>query len=139
MTQEKEAMSKEEATSRLLMILSRHVGKEHAVDMERLYERVFGEKVAQKINHTRKLRTLVTVLRNQGIPIGSTSAQTGGGYYLVRAGSELNDYCNRLRRRALNALVMEARLRKIALPELLGQMRLNLTEGGADAGSDDAA
>ena len=124
-----EKISMHEATARLMMVLSRHVGEEHAIGMDELHERVFGERITHKINHTRKLRTLITTLRRKGIPIGSVSTSTGGGYYLVRAGSELDEYCNRLRRRALNALVMEARLRKIALPELLGQMQMNL-EGG---------
>ena len=122
--QEKEKMSFEEAAGRVLMILSRRVGKENAIGMDALFERVFGEKVHHKINDTRKLRTLITALRRKAIPIGSVSTPSAGGYYLVRAGSELDDYCSRLRSRALHSLKMEARLRKQALPEMLGQMSL---------------
>lgn len=123
-----EKISNEEARARLMETLSRHVGKENAIGMDELHERVFGEKIYHKINDTRDLRTLITALRRKGIPIGSTSSQTGGGYYLVRAGSELDEYCSRLHSRALSALVLEARLRKQALPELLGQMQMNLQE-----------
>lgn len=123
---EKDVISNEEATSKILMILSRHVGEEKAIDMGELYQRVFEKSYSNKINNTRRLRTVVTALRRKGIPIGSTVAQNGGGYYLVRAGSELDEYCGRLRRAALNKLVMEAKLRKISMPELLGQMQMNM-------------
>jgi len=123
---EKTDISNEEATSKILMVLSRHVGEEKAIDMGELYSRVFNEAYTNKINHTRRLRMVITALRRKGIPIGSTSAKNGGGYYLVRAGSELDAYCRRLREAALNKLWMEARLRKISMPELLGQMQLNM-------------
>ena len=123
---EKNQVSNEEATSKILMILARHVGEEKAIDMGELYSRVFDEPYTHKINNTRRLRTVITALRQKGVPIGSTAAKNGGGYYLVRAGSELDAYCGRLRRAALNKLLMEARLRKISMPELLGQMQMNM-------------
>lgn len=119
-------ISNDQAISRLLMVLSRHVGEEKAIDMGVLYERVFEESWENKISDTRRLRTIITALRHQGVPIGSLPSKHGGGYYLVRAGSELDEYCGRLRRSALNKLVIEARLRRISMPELLGQMRMNL-------------
>ena len=122
----KDVMSKEEATVRLMVVLSRHVGEEKAIDMGDLYQRVFDRPCDHKINHTRELRKLITMLRREGVPIGSTSVQNGGGYYLCRAGSELNTYCDRLIRRGINALDIVSKLRKVALPELLGQMRLSL-------------
>ena len=122
----KNVMSFDEAAGRLLQVLALHVGREHAVDMGELYTRVFGKKCDHKINHSRDIRKLITALRRNGVPIGSSSSSNGGGYYLVRAGSELDEYCAGLRRRALNALVMEARLRKLSMPELLGQMQMNL-------------
>ena len=123
---EKSQVSNEEATSKILLILSQHVGEEKAIDMGELYSRVFNEAYTNKINHTRRLRMVITALRRKGVPIGSTSAKNSGGYYLVRAGSELDAYCRRLRGAALNKLWMEARMRKISMPELLGQMQLNM-------------
>ena len=128
---EKSQISNEEATSKILMVLSRHVGIEKALDMGDLYSRVFGEPYTHKINHTRRLRTIITALRQKGVPIGSTAAKNGGGYYIVRAGSELDEYCGRLRRAALRKLFMESKLRKISMGELLGQMRLNFCRGSA--------
>lgn len=110
----------------LLAVLSQHIGAEKAIGMDALFERVFGEPVSHKINDTRRLRLLVTALREQGVAICSTCRQNSGGYYLARAGSELEDYCGRLHKRALKALVLESKVRQVSLPELLGQMRLRL-------------
>jgi len=112
----------------LLLEMARHVGKSHMIGMGELYERVFGESWDHRINDTRRLRVLVTDLRGQGVPIVSISAHTGGGYYLASAGSELSGYCRRLRNQALKKLVMEANLRKMSLPELMGQMALEFQE-----------
>ncbi len=120
-----DAMSFEEVKGRLFVVLSEHIGKENAVGMDVLHEKIFDEKVSHKINDTKKTRQLITALRGQGRAIGSNSASNGGGYYLPRAGSELNDYCNRIHRKALRALAMEAKIRKVSLPELIGQMSIN--------------
>ena len=117
----------EQATSRLLEVLTLHVGEEKAIDAGELYSRVYDEKVTNKINHTRAMRKLITALRRKGVPIGSTSAVNGGGYYLCRAGSEVTAFCDRLTRRALTTLGMVAKVKKLSMPELLGQMRMNLT------------
>ena len=123
---EKNRVSNEQAIGRLWFELSKHVGAEKALDMGDLYSRVFGEPYTHKINHTRRLRTIVTALRKKGAPIASTSSKNGGGYYIVRAGSELDVYCGRLRTAALRKLFMESQLRNISMPELLGQMQLNM-------------
>lgn len=121
------AMSNEEATSRLLMILSRHMGRARTIGMGELYERVFRQKWNNRINDTRKLRTLITMLRNKGVPICSSVAQSGGGYYLASAGSEFDEFCTKMYRLpALKKLKQEAVMRKVALPELLGQIQMNL-------------
>ena len=123
----KEKMSFDEAAGRVLQVLALHMGRENAIDMGELYTRVFGKACDHKINHSREIRKLITALRRKGVPIGSSSSKNGGGYYLVRAGSELDEYCSKLHQAALRKLVMEARLRKMALPELLGQMQMNLS------------
>jgi hypothetical protein len=109
----------------ILGVLSSHQGKARAIGMGELFEQVFGEPWTNRINDTRKLRKLIREIKKEmAAPIGSTSAQTGGGYYLA-SGSELEDYCRRRRRAALRILSEEARLRRVALPELVGQMLLN--------------
>jgi len=126
----------DKARARLLAVLSRHVGSHRAVGMDVLYERVFDEPVTHKINGTRRLRRLVTQLRHEGIPIGAVSASSGGGYYLIGAGSELDDYLSKRTRQALKILVLVARMKGITLPDQLGQMQLNLQgrAGGSENG-----
>ncbi|MEM5789268.1 MAG: hypothetical protein AAGU11_18295 [Syntrophobacteraceae bacterium] len=107
---------------RLIKVLGHHPGKNRAIGAGSLYEAVFGKPWRDKIRDTRKLRELVTKLRNEGYPICSSSDSEGGGYYLASAGSELADHCRRIHARAMKLLVMEAKLRKLSLPELMGQI-----------------
>jgi hypothetical protein len=110
----------------LLMILINHAGKTRLIGMGELYERVFGETWKHRINDTRRLRTLITELRNNGIAICSVTDHSGGGYYVASAGSELNAYCKKEQQRALKILARVSRMKKIGLDELLGQMRVDL-------------
>lgn len=111
---------------RLMSELASRAGRGRAMSMGELYEAVYGEPYEDKINGTRRLRHLITELRREGVPICSASTKEGGGYYLASAGSELDDYCSRLRSRALKLLAMESNLRKVTLPSLLHQIQLNL-------------
>jgi hypothetical protein len=122
----------DEAKARLLEALFDHIGKEKAVGMDVLFTKVFNESVAHKINDTKKIRKLVTAVRGQGRAIASTCANNGGGYYIPRAGSELEEYLARmLHRPALRKLAMEAKIRKVSLPELIGQMSINFEAQGS--------
>jgi len=120
---------KTEAMSRLLAILTRHIGIEKAIGMGELYTRVYGKPWLHRINDTRDLRHVITELRNKGVLIGETRSQTGGGYYLARSAHELKMFFDRRKHEAVKKLAMIANMQKIGLPELLGQMQLNLREG----------
>jgi len=113
--------------ARLLAVLSRHIGKARAISMAELYRLVFEKEPKDKITGTREIRQIITELRKEGVPICSSTEQTGGGYYLASVGSDLEVYCKKLRQRALRALAMEAKLRRLTLPQLIGQIQLNLT------------
>ena len=116
--------------NRLLKELSRHVGRGRAVGMGELYQAVYERPYDHRINDTRQLRKLITKLRREGTPICSASATDGGGYFLASAGSELEDYSRRLRKKALKGLKQEAVLRRVTLPELVGQIVINLEGAG---------
>lgn len=119
--------------ARVLTVLSRHVGRHKAIGMGELYEEVFRKPWANRINDTRDLRTLITELRTNGAAICSTASKDGPGYYQPSAGSEMEDYLSRLRSRALRALALEAKLRRLTIEDLLGQLELNLTGGRDEA------
>lgn len=126
MPRKNDLMTFDEAKGRLLNSLFDHIGKENAVGMDVLFEEVFGERAPHKINDTKPIRKLITAVRSQGKAIASVCSSNGGGYYIPRAGSELEDYLARmLHRPALRKLKMEATIRKISLPELIGQMSMN--------------
>jgi hypothetical protein len=115
--------------TRILMIMSGHVGQGKSIGMGELYEQVFDETYEHRINDTRNLRKLITELRRDGVAICSVAAPSGGGYWLASAGSELETYCKNLRIRAIKILGLESRIRKMTLPELAGQLALELKKG----------
>lgn len=126
-------VEKELCKYRILGVLPDHIGREKAIGMGELYEVIFGKPWANRINDTRMLRQLITELRREGSPICSTRDQQKPGYYFApRRSSEGRDYVARLKREALRKLDMAARFERIALPELMGQMVLNL-RGEAEA------
>jgi len=125
----------EELKYQTLSILADHVGEASAIGMAELYQQVFGRPWDNRINDTRAMRTVITIMRNEGKPICSVSSSNGGGYFLAAAGSELTAYLKRGEHRALKILSRNARLKKLSLPDYLGQMRINVeTEPCADAG-----
>jgi len=123
----KEVMKEKEAyKARILGELINHIGEFNAIGMAELYELVFGKAWQNRINDTRRIRNLITELRNEGKPICSVSSQGAGGYYLAAVGSELNDYVRRNERRALKILKRLATVKRTNLPNYLGQLMLNM-------------
>jgi len=115
-----------ENRSRLKSALFEHVGEVNAISMTALYEAVFDRRWNDRINDTRTLRYLITALREDGVPICSTSSQHGGGYYIAAAGSEFIDFLRKTERRAICILMRNARMKKVSLPEYLGQLKLEM-------------
>jgi biotin operon repressor len=69
----------------------------------------------------RHVRTLVTQLREDGIAVCGKPRE---GYYIACNAREVEDTCKFLRGRAMQSLHLEACLRRVPLPELIGQLRL---------------
>ena len=110
-----------EARINLLTILTDHVGQSRAIGMGELYTAVYGEPWKNRINDTRRLRLLITELREEGRPICSNK----NGYWLASAGSETREYCKKLKTAALKKLKLAATISKISLPALLGQLQID--------------
>jgi len=117
---------KQHYKSLILMLMTRHIGRANKIGMGELFEAVFEAPWANRINDTRPLRKLVTELRRDGVPICSSAEKGGGGYWLASAGSELIDYCAKLKSQALKKLSQMAKFMDVSLPELLGQMRVDM-------------
>jgi len=112
--------------NRLLAVMMNHIGAHNAIGMAELFQEVWGGIWENRINDTRALRQLVTELRFEGVAICSVSYKSGGGYYLAAAGSELVQYLRRTEIRALKILMRNAKIKKVSLPNYLGQIKLNM-------------
>lgn len=101
--------------SDLLASLTQHgnVGASRGITARRL-----GARLACNERH---VRTLVTQLREDGVAV---CGKPSDGYFVAREPGEVEDTCQFLRARALKSLQLEARLRRVPLPELIGQLRL---------------
>jgi serine kinase of HPr protein (carbohydrate metabolism regulator) len=98
----------------MLNLLAFHQGRERGI-------KAFD--LAQVAGVTeRKLRDLVSELREEGIAICATPET---GYYLAVTPEELQESCKFLHDRAMRSLVLASRMQKISLPDLLGQLKLN--------------
>ena len=127
MTKKMTEKDREHYKSRILMNLTKHAGRAKAIGMGELFEEVFEEPWEHRINDTRRLRHLVTELREDGIPICSTVGRGGSGYWIA-IGTELNDYCEKLTSRALEILKQVTKFKEETVPALHGQTQLKLKE-----------
>jgi len=109
---------------KLIKTLNKHKGKARRIGMGELYQAVYGGIWRNRINDTRSLRKLITHARKIGHPICSSPNENEFGYWLAKEGKDLSEYCANLHKRALKILAQEARLRKINMPRLIGQMAL---------------
>ena len=123
---EKREIDTSENRNRLKSAMFDHVGEVNAISMTALYEAVFNRPWNDRINDTRALRHLITALREDGIPICSVTSSNGGGYYIAAATSEFVAFLRKAERRALLILMRNARMKKVSLPEYLGQLKLDM-------------
>ena len=106
--------------AQVLVELSHHIGAANGIHVRQLVTRITGQAVSCALLE-RRLRTIITDLRTDGAHICGHPAS---GYYMAETAEELEATCAFLRSRAMSSLVIESRMRRISLPELLGQMTL---------------
>ncbi len=98
----------------LIALLARHQGAAQGLR---------ADAIARALDvPARRVRALVTEAREDGVAIAATPEH---GYFIAVLPEEIEMCCAFLRARAMRSLLLESRLRKIPLPELLGQLRLN--------------
>jgi len=78
-------MDRQARKRRLRQVLGARVGRARAVPMGELHRLIFGDSPRHSINGTRGLRTLITELREEGVPVCASDE----GYYLPRSATEL--------------------------------------------------
>ncbi len=89
------------------------------------------EALAHKVNVSqRDIRQAVSDLRDAGVAI---AALPSTGYYLAQTEGDIEGCCQYLRKRSMHSLRLKSRLRKMALPELLGQLSLDVDEPPSSA------
>ncbi len=98
---------------RILVGLSCRIGKDRGISVKGL---ALSNGLCE-----RRVRSYISQLRDEGYAICGTP-QTG--YYMAETAEELEHTCQFLHARAMHSLVLEAKLRKIPLPDLLGQLHL---------------
>lgn len=126
---EKKKITTEEldrARMKLYMIMLQHVGPDKKIGMGELFEQVFGCQWNHRINDTRPLRKLITEMRKDGQAVMSNTSSSRGGYWIASSASELNAYTEKEKKAAIKVLARLARMKKVSLPDYLGQMKLEL-------------
>lgn len=99
----------------LLNALSRHQGAARGIGAKAL--------AAELGVAPRHLRVLISRCRDEdGVAI---CGQPGTGYYMAVTPEELQASCAFLEHRALHSLRLLSRMKKVSLPDLLGQLKLN--------------
>lgn len=101
------------SAEKVLTLLQKHVGRENGMR---------AEMIAKLLDlPERAVRKHITGLREEGIALCGTPQD---GYYIASTPEEIEETCRFLRSRAMHSLHLESRLRKIPLPDLIGQMHL---------------
>lgn len=97
----------------VLTVLSRHIGKGNGIGVKALAE--------QLDTGTRTVRLHISDLREDGHAICGTPRD---GYYIAATADELQTTCDFLHNRAMHSLTLEAKLKRIPLADLIGQLHL---------------
>jgi hypothetical protein len=106
----------------LLAVLSSHQGSGSglsAAELVRNVNRVAGSQLITE----RHLRQLVVDLRMRGHHVCATPDH---GYFIAATEDELMATCKFLFQRGMTGLQQVAAMRKVSLPDLAGQLRINL-------------
>lgn len=97
----------------VLTVLSRHIGRGNGISMRELE--------LQLDMLGRAVRKHISDLRDDGNAICGTPKD---GYFIAATPEELETTCEFLRSRAMHSLGLESKLRRIPLPDLLGQLHV---------------
>lgn len=106
--------------AQVLTELSHHIGQANGIHVRDLVARITGQLIASEPQE-RKVRQIITDLRMEGSHI---CGHPSSGYYMAETPEELEHTLQFLRSRAMSSLALESRMRRISMPELIGQLTL---------------
>jgi len=104
----------------VLEALSRHIGRANGARAAELVREVTGALAPDPVAE-RRLRQVITELRLRGEHVCATPRD---GYFMAATDRELDETCEFLHDRALAGLAQIARMKRISLPDLRGQLKL---------------
>jgi hypothetical protein len=99
------------------------VGAERGISAKDFTCHLYGSYSAYMERH---LRRVIEALRRDGHPVAGTPAT---GYFYAETEAELNDTCEFLYGRAMTTLTLVAAMKRVALPDLRGQLNLPVEKG----------
>ena len=103
----------------LLVALSRHIGRRRGLTATALCREVLGGPPTGA--DERRLRELVVELRKAGHHV---CAHPRDGSFLADTAEELAETCAFLHSRAMSSLEQESAMKRVSIPDLVGQMRM---------------
>lgn len=106
--------------ARVLQVLRHRLGPAFGATAKQLVQQLTGR--GDYPAAERHLRGVVEQLRLEGYPV---CAHPSHGYYLAGSDADLELTCDYLRSRAMKSLRQIAAMRRVSLPDLLGQLRLS--------------
>lgn len=107
--------------SAILEVMRGHIGKAQGIGITGIVQA--ATQSCSTTGAERQCRRIISELREQGIAI---CGKPSTGYYIAANQAELEECCQFLRSRALTSLRLESRLRKMALPDLIQQLRITI-------------
>ncbi|EAU53552.1 hypothetical protein [Mariprofundus ferrooxydans] len=105
----------------VLSALTKHIGKSRGITARQLVSEVTWKTPSDA--HCRRLRHIIEDLRDEGHHI---CGHPSSGYFIAANEQELNDTCRFLTDRALASLKKVARMKKVSLPDIHGQLGLKI-------------
>jgi hypothetical protein len=121
----------EQAKSRLLLEMTKHIGKARAIGAGELFEIVFLRPYeGNKMTGCRDLRKLIEEVKYgpEAVFIAHSCCTIRPGYYLPSSDSERREYVARIERQVKRKIGRLARLNQVNAGDYAGQLALEIRE-----------
>lgn len=124
-------LEREQAKSRLLMEMSKHIGRNRAIGAGELFEIVLQHPYeGNKMTGCRELRKLIEAVKYgpEAVFIAHACCSIRPGYYLPSSDSERREYVSRVERQLKTKIGRLARLNQMNAGAYAGQLALEMQE-----------